>query len=283
MDIQQFEERKKAHIRHALDPAHQAFGLSRLDEIHLVHEALPELDFEELTLETPCLGKVLKTPFYIAGMTAGHPEAFELNRRLAYAAQARGWAMGVGSQRRDLESTGELASGPTLDQWKRLRQDAPDLFLIGNVGISQITRVSLPKLRSLVEAIGAQALAVHANALQECLQPEGTPQFKGALKALETLCRDLGKPVVLKETGCGFSKATLGRLANIGLAAIDMSGMGGTHWGRIEGSRAGEQPAGSLQFKAAQTLANWGVPTVDSVTYGYETLNSAVEIWASGG
>ena len=283
MDIQQFEERKKEHIRHALDTAHQASGLGGLDEIQLIHEALPDLDFEEVSLETSCLGIKLKTPFYIAGMTAGHADAFELNRSLAHAAQTRGWAMGVGSQRRDLENSGEKASGETLDQWKRLRQDAPDLVLFGNVGISQITSVSISKIRSLVDAIGAQALAVHANALQECLQPEGTPQFRGALSALKTLCRELGVPVILKETGCGFSEATLGRLADCGLGAVDVSGLGGTHWGRIEGARAARQGDETLQFRAAQTLANWGVSTADSVINGFKKLKPQTEIWASGG
>src|SRR5438874_536797 len=123
MDTHQFESRKREHIQHSLDSAHQAYGLSGLDQVHLVHEALPEIDFEEVKLDSLCLGKLLPTPFYIAGMTAGHEDAPLINRTLALACQERGWAMGVGSQRRDLETQ----DGGTLDHWRKLREEVPNL------------------------------------------------------------------------------------------------------------------------------------------------------------
>jgi isopentenyl-diphosphate delta-isomerase len=279
MSIGQFEGRKREHLQHALNPAHQAIGLTGLDRVQLAHEALPDLDFQEVKIESRCLGRPSPTPFYIAGMTAGHAEAPKLNRVLAYACAERGWAMGVGSQRRELPEFSTSSESPDL--WAGLRKDVPKLVMFANIGVSQLIRSPLASVRRLVDSLQAQALVVHANALQEALQPEGTPQFKGALPALRKVCAEIGVPVVLKETGCGFSAATLRRLAGIGLAAIDVSGLGGTHWGRIEGARAGD---GSLQGTASETFAEWGESTVDSVVAARRELNGAdTEIWASGG
>ena len=278
MNIGQFEERKQSHIRHALDPRNQALGLSGLDSIHLTHEALPDLNLDEISLSSTCLGRPSRTPFYVAGMTAGHEDAVEINHRLARACEKRGWAMGVGSQRRDFENHSQSAS---VDQWKKPRDELPSLVLFANLGISQIIGAKIERLQSLVQEIEASALVIHLNALQECMQPEGTPHFRGALSAIKTVCRDLGMPVVLKETGCGFSEKTLARLSDVGLAAVDVSGLGGTHWGRIEGARA-QDSGSSAQNLAAQTFANWGEPTAKAVVNASRLLKSG-EIWASGG
>jgi isopentenyl-diphosphate Delta-isomerase len=275
-DIQLFEGRKRDHLRHALDPAHQAAGLSGLDRVRLVHEALPELDLAEVSVAAPCLGTPLPTPFYVAGMTAGHADAARINRALAAACQERGWALGVGSQRRELEA-GERDAP---EGWDELRDRARDgLFLIANLGVSQLIGARVASVARLVEGLGARALAIHLNPLQEAIQPEGTPGFRGALAAIRALCRELRVPVVVKETGCGISGPTASRLAEAGARALDVSGLGGTHWGRVEGARAG---SGSLQARAAATFADWGMPTVDSVRAAARAAPGC-EIWASGG
>src|SRR4051812_33165513 len=137
MHIERFENRKREHIIQSLDSAHQAQGLSGLARVHLVHEALPDLDFHETDLNSPCLGLPARTPFYVAGMTAGHDGAAHLNRTLALACQRRGWAMGVGSQRRQLGTSetspisdteipvATLAKTDQIDQWKKLRDEVP--------------------------------------------------------------------------------------------------------------------------------------------------------------
>ena len=289
MNTQQFEERKRDHIRHALDPANQAFGQAKLDRIHLHHEAIPDLDFEEISLDTVGLGRTLATPFYVAGMTAGHPDAPKLNRSLARACQRRGWAMGVGSQRRELESAKAAAAGktdaaPRVDAWRELREEVPELFLISNIGISQAIRSGAREVQALADSLGAQAIAIHLNALQEALQPEGTPQFRGSREAITRLCAELRTPVILKETGCGFSRETLSRLHADRVSAIDLSGLGGTHWGRMEGARSGEK---SREALGAVTFANWGESIVDSLLSAREVFGSKAstrpEIWASGG
>jgi isopentenyl-diphosphate delta-isomerase len=278
MDIQQFELRKREHIDQALDPRNQAEGLTRLEEVHLRHEALPELDFEDIRITESCFGQSLKTPFFVAGMTMGHPDAAAINRILAIACQERGWAMGVGSQRRELE-------GRSLpDESASLRKAAPQAVLVSNLGISQIITATASEIRRIVDALEAQALVVHLNPLQEALQPEGTPQFRGGFAAIERLVRELGVPVMVKETGCGISASTLRRLAEIGVAAVDVSGLGGTHWGRIEGARA---PVASRSNQAAQIFSNWGESTVASVLAAREALlkmaHPRYSIWASGG
>jgi len=258
-----------------MEPRNQASGLGGLDRVRLRHEALPELDFADIRLNAPCLGNPLATPFFVSGMTAGHAEAGRLNARLALACEGRGWAMGVGSQRRDLE----LGASPDL--WASLRRAHPRLFLLANLGVSQAISADLSSVRRLVEGLGAQALVLHANALQEALQPEGTPRFRGGLEAVSRLVRGLSVPVVLKETGCGFSSLTLKRIAETGVGAVDVSGLGGTHWGRIEGARAGG--ADPIREGAAETFAEWGIPTAQSVLEAGATLPAGVEVWGSGG
>ncbi len=276
MNTQEFESRKKDHIQHALQASTQALGKSGLDGVHLHHDALPELDFQDVTLDATCLGKPAPTPFYVAGMTAGHKDAIEINHRLALACQTRGWAFGVGSQRRDLEDT----SSTQIDKWKNFRANFPSLTVFANLGISQIINAKMDDVQRVLDLFQPQALAIHLNALQEAIQPEGTPQFKGAIPALEKLSKNLKIPIVLKETGCGFSRATLNKISHLQVGAIDVSGLGGTHWGRIEGMRAKEN---SFQNIAAQTFANWGESTFQSVLIARNVLKPQTEIWASGG
>lgn len=279
MNIAEFEGRKKDHIRQALNPANQAHGWMGLAQVRLCHEALPDLNLDEVELKTRCFGVSVKTPFYVAGMTAGHADAPLINRTLARVCARRGWAMGVGSQRRDLDSSTK-GSGD-FEFWKELRKEVPDLVLFANLGVSQVLGAKTAAIKRLVTGMKANALALHFNALQEAIQPEGTPNFRGALRALRKLCKELKDiPIIFKETGCGFTESTLKKLALLGPSAVDVSGLGGTHWGRIEGARA---PSESLQAKAAITFANWGEPTADSVIAARRTLKKNSEIWASGG
>ncbi|MBN23162.1 MAG: type 2 isopentenyl-diphosphate Delta-isomerase [Bdellovibrionaceae bacterium] len=275
MDIQRFEDRKKHHIQSSLDSKNQAIGLSGFDQIELVHDALPDLNFEEVSLEINSLGKTRNTPFFVAGMTAGHPDAFSMNRTLAERAAARGWWMGVGSQRRQLERNSDL-----VDQWKELRRSVPELVLISNLGISQLILSDLDQVKGIVDSIHANAIVIHLNALQEVIQEEGTPQFRGGWTALEKLVKKMSIPVLVKETGCGFSKRTLRRLQEMGVSAVDVSGLGGTHWGRIEGDRTTSHSLKS----ASETFKNWGISTYDSLLHAMEVLTgSQTEYWASGG
>jgi len=272
-DYTQFEKRKQDHIELALMQANQAYELNGLDAVNLVHEALPDLDFDTLDISGTRLGTRVDKPLMVASMTAGHDKAEDVNRHLMAACATTGWAMGVGSQRRELtDPNASLA-------WKPLRSAYPGVELYGNLGIAQLITTPVDAILRLTEALEARALMIHCNPLQECIQPEGTPQFKGCWDALEALVKNLNLPVVVKETGCGFSQATLTRLHNIGVAAVDVSGLGGTHWGRIEGHRAQHEP---MRRKAAEAFRNWGIDTAQSVRDGKD-VSPDFEIWGSGG
>jgi len=275
VDQKSYERRKRDHLQLALRPENEARGLTGLDSIVLEHEALPDLDFEEISLSSTILGNPSKTPFFIAAVTAGFAGASEINMTFARACQKTGWALGIGSQRSELEA------GPDASAWKLIREAAPDVLLMANIGASQLATADIEKIHDLLAVMRAKALVIHANPLQECLQPEGTAQFKGTTGRISALCRELGLPVVLKETGCGFSTATLKRLSGAGLAAIDISGLGGTHWGRIESARAGSIKD-HIKSSAGTTFATWGIPTVESLQNAVHAL-PGTELWASGG
>ncbi len=268
-----FESRKADHIRLSLDNSMQALGGSGLERLTLVHEALPEIDFADVDMSLPLWGTPLRVPFFVSSMTAGHPQGINLNLTLARVTEARGWPMGVGSQRRQLTDR-------TVDaEWLEIRRACPRARFIGNIGLTQLIRTKNDDIRRLADTLSAEAMFVHTNPLQECLQPEGTPQFAGGMSALQNLVQTLGLPVILKETGCGFSSQTLRRLSGIGLSAVDVSGYGGTHWGRIEGKRA---PAESKEQLAAETFRHWGIATVDSVASA-SSMERDYAVWASGG
>lgn len=252
----QFESRKVDHIRLALDPGTQTSGASGLDHVRLRHEAFPELDFEQIDPVTSSFFGSARTPMFISSMTAGHAASGDLNLIMARVCEARNWPMGVGSQRK------ELFDSAASIEWTRIRKQCRGVRFFGNIGIAQLIRTSTDDIRRLAEALDASAMIVHTNPLQECLQPEGTPQFAGGLRAIERLVRELGRPVIVKETGCGFSTSSLRRLCGLGVAAVDISGMGGTHWGRVEGGRS---PKGSMLHRAADTFRDWGVGTVESL------------------
>ncbi len=270
---QLFEQRKADHIALALMHQNQASASNRLDTVHLVHEALPNLNFDALDISTTRLGTRVDKPFIVSSMTAGHEQALTLNRRLIAACDEMDWAMGVGSQRR------ELTDKDASQVWVTLRKDYPDVVLYGNLGITQLITTPAAEVLKLTDALAASALIIHCNPLQECIQPEGTPQFEGAWDALDALVRTSDVPIIVKETGCGFSKKTLEKLADIGIAAVDVSGLGGTHWGRIEGHRASDVP---MLQRAAETFKNWGIDTVQSVKDAV-LLGHAFEVWGSGG
>lgn len=270
--FERFETRKADHLRLAMDPSVQIGGDNDFSRIHLVHEALPNLNFSEIDLSTDLLGLKLSSPFFISSMTAGHKNGIAINQTLALAAEKANWLMGVGSQRK------ELTNPEAHQEWKQLRKVAPRAKLVGNLGIAQLIQSTTDEVQKLVDSLEAVAMFIHLNPLQECLQPEGTPQFRGGLEAIETLVRALKVPVIVKEVGCGMSQPTIKRLADAGVAAIDVSGFGGTHWGRIEGLRA----ESSIQKQAAETFASWGISTVQSLMSAMDA-DVDCEIWASGG
>lgn len=266
----QFEQRKRDHIRIALDPMAQSSIGTGLDQIHLIHEALPDINFDEVEWQTGFLGKKT-SPLFVSSMTGGHKDSVEINRRIAKVCAERNWLMGVGSQRR------EQSDPKAREEWRKIREDVPGIRFIGNIGVAQIVDQPTQVIQELVDALDAVAMFVHTNPVQEVFQPEGTPQFRGGTEAIQRLCEELSVPVILKETGCGISQRTFEKLKDTGLYAVDVAGLGGTHWGLVEGGRTPEE---HRLHKAARTYAGWGVTTVDSIFNG---KGSGLRLWASGG
>lgn len=248
--------RKSAHLSIvANEDVESATTRAGWERIRLPHEALPELDADALTLETRFLGKPLAAPLLMAGMTGGSERAGEVNRRLAAVARELGLGMGLGSQRAMIEA-------PALARTFRVRDVAPDILLIGNIGAVQLNYgVTVDDARRLVDEVEADALAIHLNVLQEMVQPEGDRNWSGLAPKIEALIAAVEVPVIVKETGCGLSAATARRLVDLGADALDVGGTGGTSWGWIEGFRAADPQRQAL----GATFRDWGLPTAESL------------------
>jgi isopentenyl-diphosphate Delta-isomerase len=272
-DYNQFEQRKRDHIELALLPANQSSELNAFDHYSLAHEALPDLNFDELSIQSIRFNQPIEKPFIISSMTAGHANAVNINHCLIEACAETNWAMGVGSQRR------ELTDIKAAYEWEILRRDFPNVTLFSNLGIAQIINTPLSAIQRLIDSLQASALIIHCNPLQESIQPEGTTNFKGSWDALKNLVKHLNSPIIIKETGCGFSQKTLVRLNDLGVSAVDVSGLGGTHWGRIEGHRATQH---EIKKQTAVTFRNWGVNTLQSIKNAI-AIQPNFEIWGSGG
>lgn len=272
-----FEKRKRDHIEWSLSNSSQANEKSDFNLIELIHSGIPELNFDELVIESDFFGHKIKSPYYISAMTLGHSESVILNNRLAEACEKNKWVLSLGSQRK------QLFDKSASQESENLAAKYPNALIIGNLGLSQLIETPLVKVEELVKSANCKAMAIHLNPLQECLQREGTPHFKGGLVAIEKLANKLSVPVVIKETGCGMSVQTLSALLKTGVAAIDISGRGGTHWGRIEGLR--EEDSNHPIAVASRVFANWGISTVQSVLNARSVIGfkDNCEIWASGG
>ncbi len=261
-------ERKNSHLSLCATEDVEHHGATLLDEVRLLHEALPDLSLAEVSLETELFGKSLRAPLVISGMTGGTDEAGRLNRALASAAQKLGVAMGVGSQR-------AMLLHPEQTESYRVRDVAPDILLLANLGAVQVRESGPESVVGLVRAIGADALCVHLNVAQELVQDEGDRDFRGCLAAISDLALHSPVPVVVKETGCGFAPATLARLRAAGVTWVDVAGAGGTSWTAVESLR------GSARQKAlGAELREWGIPTAAAVVYA---ARAGLRVIASGG
>jgi len=224
--------RKADHIRINLTKNVQSALSNGLERFHFPHQALPEINLDEIDTKTELFGKRLAAPLLISSMTGGTKEAGSINRALAEAAQSAGIAMALGSMRPALES-------PALAATFHVRSLAPSILLLANLGAVQLNYgYTVDHCRRAVELAEADALILHLNPLQEALQPEGNTRFAGLLKKIETVCRALSVPVVVKEVGWGIGAETARQLAAAGVAAIDVAGAGGTSWSQVEKFRA---------------------------------------------
>ncbi len=237
------------------------------------HNALPELNFDEVDTSCEFLGYRLTVPLIVSGMTGGYKDAESLNRSLARLCRRVGIVCGVGSQRQMLDDDRFLGS------YTVVREEAPDVPVIANIGAAEIARLKdFGPVRRLVDVIGADALAVHCNPLQEFLQPEGNPEFRGALEAIGRLVHALSVPVIVKEVGAGISARVARRLEEAGVRWIDVAGAGGTSWAGVEMMRREE-----TCLPVSREFWDWGIPTADALREVRQVVAPGVRIVASGG
>ena len=266
------DQRKADHIKINLERDVRSALTTGLENYRFIHEALPELDLEQIDTNLSLFGKQLAAPILISSMTGGTAEAESINLRLAEAAQEMKIAMGVGSQRAAIED---------LDQAKtfQVRRVAPDILLFANLGAVQLNYgYGLEQCRLAVDMIEADALILHLNPLQEAVQDAGDTNFAGLAGKIEEICKKLDVPVIAKEVGWGISERTAKLLADCGVAAIDVAGAGGTSWSQVEMHRAPDEFTRDL----AATFVGWGIPTADSIL-NVKRATPEMTVFASGG
>lgn len=228
-----------------------------LEDVKLVHDALPDLAYDDLDLSCTLFGKRLAAPIVIAAMTGGTEEAARINRELAQIAEERGYAFGLGSQRAMHVRKGTVGT-------YAVRAVAPTTAVLGNLGLVQARDMSSSEVADLVNGVGADALCIHLNPAMELVQPGGDRDFSRGLETIARLVRELPVPVVVKETGCGLSQSVGARLRDVGVGYVDVSGAGGTSWVGVETKRAEE--AGDTRAQAlGEAFWDWGIPTAVSV------------------
>jgi len=269
----QTRRRKDEHIEIVLN--REVSGkcvTTRLERYRFQHQALPELNFEDISLSSEFLGKPLKAPLLISSMTGGTTETGKINQHLAMAAEERGWAMGLGSMRVALEV-------PGAESTFQVRKWAPSIPLLANLGAVQLNYgMGADECRRVVEMVQADGLVLHLNAMQEVIQPEGNTRFAGLLKKIEEVCRKLEVPVGVKEVGWGIHGRWAKQLESVGVAFIDVAGAGGTSWSQVEKYRVTDP----LLKEAAETFADWGIPTAECVIDARQNGYAGLLI-ASGG
>lgn len=267
------ERRKAEHIRICLEEEVNGRRITTgFEQYRFRHAALPELDFEQIDLTSSFIGKPVGAPLLVSSMTGGTDAAAAINRRLAEAAESRGWAMGLGSVRAALER-------PELVSTFVVRDVAPTIPIIANLGAVQLNLgYGVDECRRAVELAEADGLVLHLNGLQELFQPEGDTNFAKLLPKIEQVCAKLSVPVGVKEVGWGIDGACARQLSEAGVRFIDVAGAGGTSWSQVEKFRTTDP----IRRAAAEAFAEWGLPTADCVSE-CASARLPCELVASGG
>src|SRR5262245_212900 len=237
------------------------------EDVELVHQPLVETRLEDIDLSVVALGKRLRCPVIITGMTGGAEEVARFNREVAALADRKGVGFGVGSQRVTLRH-------PEMKKTFQVRDVAPNVLLFGNIGVAQARELTSREVTRLAEDIEADAMCVHLNAAMEIIQENGDHDFRGSLDAIKRLVGESPLPIIVKETGCGFSRESGMKLSGAGVEWIDVSGAGGTSWVGVETIR------NRAMRHLGEAFWDWGVPTAASLC---ELRSLDLNLIASGG
>jgi len=267
--------RKRDHLALALGgDVGFATATTGLEGLRLRARALPEADLADVDLSLSLWGRTVAAPLLLSCMTGGTGEAGPVNRALGAAAQHHGLPVGLGSGR-------VLLVDPLRREGFDVREVAPDVPVLANLGAVQLAEVGVEGCETLVEACAADALVLHLNAVQEALQVGGDTTFAGLAERIAETAAGLSVPVVVKEVGFGLAPEDVDLLLDAGVAGIDVAGAGGTNWARLEGQR--DARAGAV----AAAFADWGWPTAAAVAHARAALDRRgrgdVVLIASGG
>ncbi len=244
------KQRKRDHVDLAVSGDVGYKQPTGFEDYRFVHNALPEVNFDKISTECTFLGHTFSFPLFISSMTGGYTEAGAVNAVIAEFCENYNLPFGVGSQRIMLENPDEISS------FSVVREKAPSAFIAANIGGAQlINGLSKVKVRSLIDSIEADAVIIHLNPLQELMQDEGDRNFKGVEAGIKQLVKDISKPVIVKETGAGISRAVAKRLLDCGVKVVDIAGAGGTSWAKVENRR--KQQGGSDEI-----FDEWGNSTL---------------------
>ncbi|RDE12932.1 MAG: type 2 isopentenyl-diphosphate Delta-isomerase [Candidatus Thorarchaeota archaeon] len=263
------KRRKLDHIEICLQEDVQSKASAMFDDIRLVHNALPEIDKDAIDLTTSLLGLKAGAPIVIAAMTGGHPDTYEVNRRLAEAAEELKLPIGVGSQRAAIEDTSLAYT------FEVVREAAPSVPVIANIGSTHAEHAP-----EAVQMIDADILAVHLNPLQEAVQPEGECDSSGVLDKIASVLDLVDVPVIVKETGAGISSTVAKQLEAIGVDGVDVGGLGGTSWSAVEYYRALREKNHERAFLGHEYW-DWGIPTALSLAMVVSSTD--LSVIATGG
>ncbi|MFX0018909.1 MAG: type 2 isopentenyl-diphosphate Delta-isomerase [Candidatus Hermodarchaeota archaeon] len=275
VDSQAIHTRKLEHLTIPLDYNVQSTK-NYFDEIILIHHPLPELELHDVELETQFFKKSVSAPICIAAITGGHPISKKINKILAQAAESEKIIMSVGSQRIALEDQS------AVDSFQIVRECAPNIPIIGNLGIGQISSddFQLEEFQKCIEMINADIMAIHFNALHELVQKEGNIYYTAFYDNFKKVRERFKIPIIAKEVGAGFNRDLALQLDLMGFDGFDIGGMGGTNFTSIESIRNNDNTENYTR-KLADTLKNWGIPTPISILNVRST--SKKPIVATGG
>ncbi|MFX1267533.1 MAG: type 2 isopentenyl-diphosphate Delta-isomerase [Promethearchaeota archaeon] len=275
VDSQAIHTRKLEHLTIPLDYNVQSTK-NYFDEIILIHHPLPELELHDVELETQFFKKSVSAPICIAAITGGHPISKKINKILAQAAESEKIIMSVGSQRIALEDQS------AVDSFQIVRECAPNIPIIGNLGIGQISSddFQLEEFQKCIEMINADIMAIHFNALHELVQKEGNIYYTAFYDNFKKVREKFKIPIIAKEVGAGFNRDLALQLDLMGFDGFDVGGMGGTNFTSIESIRNNDNTENYTR-KLADTLKNWGIPTPISILNVRST--SKKPIVATGG
>ena len=267
--VSQIEKRKIDHINLCVEKD-VAFKekTTLLECVELDYKTLPEISLSDVNLSTEFLGSEFSHPLMVSAITGGAEVSKKINQDIAKVAQELGLGMGLGSMRAMLES-------PALADTYNVRDVAPDIFLAGNIGAAQLKEYSPELVNKALASVGADALAIHLNAAQEAVQPEGDVDFSGVLNKIAQYVEGIEVPVYVKEVGHGINFEVASALKDVGVAAIDVQGAGGTSWTMVDALRH------TSSF--GKTFREFGIPTAVSVIETKNALAGEKQIVASGG